>query len=137
MKQVLLPGLLVGLVMVAISLILNALTGVLLPSLMAEYEASGIFRSWSDPLMSLIFIEPFVLGIILAWVWNKTKFYFQVCKCHHPWILFGLGYWALTIPGMIMSYSSFPISLVMTLSWSFTILLQALASAFLLSKMNK
>ncbi len=137
MKQVLLPGLLVGLVMVAISLILNALTGVLLPSLMAEYEASGIFRSWSDPLMSLIFIEPFVLGIILAWVWNKTKFYFQVCKCHRPWILFGLGYWALTIPGMIMSYSSFPISLVMTLSWSFTILLQALASAFLLSKMNK
>lgn len=137
MRHILFPGLLAGLIMVAISLILNTLTGFFLPSLMAEYETSGIFRPWSDPLMSLMFVEPFVLGIILAWVWNKTKPCFQVCKCHRPWILFGLGYWTLTIPGMIMSYSSFPISLTMTLSWSFTILLQALASAFLLSKMNK
>ena len=123
--------------MVVISLLVNALSNIFLPSLMVEYETSGIFRPWSDPIMSLMFVEPFVLGILLAWVWDKTKTCFHSTTCCQKGLRFGLAYWAFTLPGMIMSYSSFPISLVMIASWSFTILLQSIATGLLLSKMNK
>jgi len=137
MKHILLPGLLAGLAMVAISFILTMILGALVPSIMAEYQTVGLFRPWSDPLMSLMYVEPFILGIILAWIWNFTKSCFKTTKCCPPGILFGLGYWVLTIPGMIMSYGSFPISLAMTCLWSFTILLQSLITGTLLAKMNK
>lgn len=137
MKKILLLGLLAGAIMVGISLLVNALSNVLLPSLMTEYETSGVFRPWSDPLMSLMFVEPFILGVILAWIWDKTKSCFHAKTCCKAGILFGLVYWMLTIPGMIMSYSSFPISLTMIASWSLTILLHAFATGLLLSKMNK
>ena len=56
MKHILLPGLLASLAMVAVSFILTIILGALVPSIMAEYQTVGLFRPWSDPLMSLMYV---------------------------------------------------------------------------------
>jgi hypothetical protein len=40
------------------------------------------------------------------------------------------------IPGMLMSYSSFPVSFVMILSWTLTGLVEAVLAGIILAKLN-
>ncbi|MCX6817525.1 MAG: hypothetical protein NTU57_01580 [Candidatus Aenigmarchaeota archaeon] len=108
----------------------------LFPSLAAEYNNPALFRPWSDPLMSLYFVEPFVLGVIMAWFWNMAKGLIKETDAIKKGVYFGLGYWVITIPGMIMSYSSFPISLLMTVSWSLSIFVQVICAGILFAKLN-
>lgn len=128
-KKIITSGLLAGVIMLFISLLLSRIMGIIFPSILAEYNNSQLFRPWSDPLMSLMFAEPFVVGIILALIFHKTKTLFK-----SPFV-FGFGYWLTTIPGMIMSYSSFQVSLLLTIIWSLTIFLQALAASYIYKKM--
>jgi membrane protease YdiL (CAAX protease family) len=138
MKKVLIPGLVAGLVMLIVAMGFGILLNTLFPSLQAEYEDTELFRPWDDPLMSVYFIYPFVLGITLAWAWNKTK---GLIKEKRPWkrgIHFALAFWLVaTIPGMIITYSSFPVSLELTISWSISSLLQVVCAGVVYSKLNK
>jgi hypothetical protein len=135
MKKVILVGLLAGLVMFVIGFGLEFGINAMLPSLKAQYENPNLFRSWSDPLMSLIFIEPFILGIILALIYNKIKDSIKSETLVKKGIYFGLFYWLLAIPGMIMSYSSFPISFLMVSVWTVNILIQSVFAGMIFSKM--
>lgn len=130
-------GLLAGVIMLSIGMLIGQFFQFLFPRLKTEYENQNLFRPWEDPLMSLYFIEPFLTGIILMWIWEMVK---ESIKSHDiigKGLRFGFVYWMVTIPGMVMSYGSFPVSLLLVCSWSITILIQALCSGMLYSKILK
>ncbi len=135
MKKVVLPGLLVGLVMLAVSVVVGQLFHLLFPLLASEYMTS-LFRPWTDPIMSLFFVVPFLLGLALAFIWLKVRRLFKG-SIWQKGSTFGFMYWLVTIPGMVMTYASFPVSLLMVLSWTITILLQALCAGWVLAKVVK
>ncbi|PIU62013.1 hypothetical protein COS83_03110 [archaeon CG07_land_8_20_14_0_80_38_8] len=138
MKKVILPGLLAGLVMLAISMGVSMIMNVLVPSLQSEYNNADLFRPWSDPIMSLYYAYPFVLGIALAWFWDKTKSVFKDKSACRRGAKFGLAYWvAATIPGMLVSYSSFQVSLLMITVWAVSGLINAVTAGAIFAKMNK
>ena len=135
-KKVVTTGLLAGLAILVVGLILNWVYGFVFPSVVTEYQNTALFRPWSDPLMSYIFIHPFVLGIILAWVWDKTKNLFKERDVFWRCCQFASAYWLVTIPGMLISYSSFQVSFTMILTWSLTILAQAISAGLVFVKKN-
>lgn len=138
MKKVFLYGLLVGVVMLILGMAVSNGLSALLPSLAKEYQNISLFRPWSDPLMSIFFVYPFIMGWVLAWVWNKTKSLVPGQGVWSRGAKFGLAFWVVTmIPGMVMSYSSFQISLVMVLSWSLSGLVSDLCAGLILAKLNK
>jgi hypothetical protein len=136
MKKVLIPGLIAGLAMLIIGTIVSQLINLAVPSLMSEYQNLGLFRPWEDPLMSLFFLHPFVLGLALAWVWDKTKSLLvggPMKRATH----FALAYLLVAIiPGMLISYSSFPLSLLMVFSWTIGAYLQAFVAGLVFAKVN-
>ena len=134
MKRVILFGLLAGLAMLMVSVALGPLFNLIFPSLAAEYNNTNLFRPWSDPVMYLMLVEPFILGIILAWIFSITKGLFKDKNAWKRGIYFGLCYWVITIPGMVMSYSSFPISLLMVMTWSVSILIQAIVAGLIYAR---
>lgn len=132
MKKILLPGLAAGVAMLVVWLVLSQVLAFLFPQLAVEFANPALFRPWSDPLMVLFFAYPFVLGVVLAWMWNKTK---GVWK---NGVDFALAYWlSASIPGMFVSYTSFPLSLVMVLSWTITGLAEVLCASAVFERMNK
>jgi hypothetical protein len=136
MKKIILPGLAVGLVNFLASMVVSKLFGVIFPSVSAEYQDPNLFRPWTDPLMLLFFVYPFLLGVILAWFWNKTKSIFG--DDVKGGLRFGLTYWIIsTIPGMFVTYTSMPYSLLMIISWLVSGLVTALLAGLILSKLNK
>lgn len=136
MKKIILSGLTSSVAMLAISFIFSYALGFLFPSVMEEYKNSGIFSPWSDPLMSLMFFSPFIAGFVLAIIWNKIKPVFKNSPVKNG-LIFGLFYCLLTISGMIMSYSSFKVSLLMVITWSITNFIQILLGCIIISGMNK
>ena len=138
MKKIVVSGLVAGVADLIIgTLLLSKIFEIIFPGLSAEYETSGLFRPWSDPLMSLVFIYPFVLGLIIAFVWDKTKKLVSGKDYIEKGLRFGCIYWLITgIPGMLMSYSSFPVSFTMILSWSLTGLVDAVLAGVISAKLN-
>ncbi len=130
-------GLLAGAMMLIISILIGQIFQYLLPSIKAEYENPNLFRPWADPKMLLYFFEPFVLGVILAWVWGLTKDVLKGKNTTQKALYFGLTYWATTFPGMLMSYSSFPLSAIIVVSWSIIGLFQTISAGFIFSKLLK
>ena len=136
MKKILI-GLLAGAIMLVMGLLIGQLYNLIVPSLKSEYQNPNLFRSWSDPLMSFYFVVPFITGVILAWIWEMTK---GIIKGNSPiekGLYFGLTYWVISIPGMIMSYSSFPLTFILVSSWTVTGLVQSLCAGLLFSKLLK
>lgn len=133
--RVLWTGLLAGLIMLGVSVALTPLFYALNPFLQKEYENRLIFRAYTDPAMSLYFAEPFLVGVLLAWIWNKTKHLFSTAITIRDGINFALIYWITTLPGMLMSYSSFQLSFGMILSWSASILIQGIFASIFFTKM--
>lgn len=136
MKRVILSGIVAGIAMLAVGMVVGQIFSFLFP-LNAEYNNTALFRPWSDPPMSVYFAAPFVLGIILAYIWQRVKTLFKEKNYCGRGTCFGIWYWLVTIPGMIITYSSFQISLLMTLSWSISIFAQGLTAGVIFAKMNK
>lgn len=120
--------------MLLVGLAVDSVFKAVIPSIADEYESSGLFRPWSDPIMSLYFLYPFLVGLILAWVWSKVKGIFVSTGGWNTGVRFGLVYWLVTLPGMLISYASFPLSLTMVLVWTISGLLQALVAGILFAK---
>ncbi len=137
MKKIILFGLLAGLVMLVINFVVGAILEYLFPAISTEYKNINLFRPWSDPLMSLMFLHPFLVGIILAWVWSKVKHVLKAEKDHHNGLVFGFVFWLISLPGMLISYSSFQISLTMILSWTLAMLAEYLVAGVIFSKALK
>jgi hypothetical protein len=137
MKKILIPGLVVGLLILIVGMVVGQIFTIISPSLEIEYENANLFRPWSDPLMSIYFAYPFILGIVLAWIWDKTKVLIEESNLWKRGTYFGFAYWLVTIPGMIITYSSFPVSLLMVISWSISVLLQAVCAGIIYARLNK
>lgn len=132
MKKIIWPGILLGLIILGVGMIVNYLF-MLIPSVAADYNTE-FMRSWQDPLMMLFFLYPFILGIVFAWLWAKTKTSFKgnMRGCYFGWLLFFLT----TFPGMFVTYSSFNLSFLTILGWTVAGLLNAKIAGFFLPWIN-
>lgn len=136
MKKIILSGLLAGLILFLASQVVSRIFGIIFPSINAEYQNLNLFRSFKDPLMLLFFVYPFLVGIILAWFWNKTKAVFG--ENTKGGIKFGLTYWIIaTIPGMFATYTSMPYSSAIVSSWLIEGLVEAILAGIILQKLIK
>lgn len=138
MKKIILYGLVGGVIMLAAGMITSQVFHALIPSLTTEFENRSLFRASTDPIMFLYFLHPFFLGVALAWLWSKAKSIIPAESDTRKGIRFGLSIWfALTLPGMLISYASFPISLMMIASWTIGTLVQLCCVGIFFSKVLK
>lgn len=137
MKKIIFPGLLAGLAMLLVSMASMPFWNAVFPTLQKEYMNPSVFRPWSDPLMSVMFLHPVVLGFILAWIWDNVHGAIKA-KGYQKGLWFGFAFWmASSVPGMLISYSSFIISFAMIISWTLTGLVQVLCAGLIFNKLNK
>lgn len=138
MKKPVVAGLIGGLIMLAAGMLVSNVFQMLIPSLKAEFENTNLFRSWTDPLMLLYFVHPFFMGLILAWIWSKTKILFPAAgSAVSNGLRFGMLYWITNLPGMVISYSSFPLSFAMISEWTISNLVEGLCVGIFLAKVMK
>jgi len=132
MKKIIWPGILLGLIMLIVGMIVSYLF-MLIPAVNADYN-SEFMRNWQDPAMMLFFLYPFILGIVFALLWNKTKSSFKgkMRGCYFGWMLFFLT----TVPGMLITYSSFNLSFLTIIGWSVSGLVNAKIAGFFLAWIN-
>lgn len=136
MKKILVPGLLAGVAVLVAQIVVSRVMAAFFPSINTELTNPNVFRSWSDPLMSLYFLYPFLFGLVLAWFWDKYKHAFEGSKFAKI-KKFALTYWLIAaIPGMFITYSSFQVSLILVLTWMLGGLVEAFVAAWILVKMN-
>jgi hypothetical protein len=137
MKKILVPGLVAGIAGLASNWAIGFLFMFIFPSMGAEYSNEQIFRPWNDPLMNLYYIYFFLIAFGLAWAWSKSKSLFTK-KYLVDAMNFTLVYWLIsTIPGMLMTISSFKVSGIMVLSWTVGGFIQLFVISLILMKMNK
>jgi hypothetical protein len=138
MKQKLLfAGFIAGVCMLAISMISGMVFEFVFPAVKAEYQNEVMFRPWTDPRMFIFFLAPLMQGFLLVWVWTKVHTLFPGPITMGSGIRYGLVYWITTFPGMVISYSSFRITVMMVAGWSIGALLQGLVAGIILWKMLK
>ena len=138
MKKVFLSGLVAGVVILAAQVVLSMFVfDKLIPSLADEYKNPSLFRPWSDPLMSLMYVTPFIGGFIMAWIWNYIKSAFNNFSPSTAGLMLGFMVWLLGLPGMVISYGTFPISFIMVLSWTLSNLIQLPLGGLVIANMNK
>ena len=135
MKKKIIYGLLAGLAMLIVGLAISQVFSRIFPGINAEYANVAIFRPWTDPLMQLYFLYPFILGIILAFFWGMVN---GMIKGNNIWlkgINFGLGYFVLAgIPGMLISYATFQVSLILIISWLFSGLINGIVAGWIFAR---
>lgn len=138
MKHILFLGVLVGIGMLATSFVASFALNILFPSTVQEYQNPALFRPWSDPLMLLYFVHPFMLGIALAFVYERVK---TVLPGKTPLLRgmkFGFIVWLVaTLPGMLISYSSFSLSFAMVLTWTLSALFQLIVAGVVLTRFGR
>ena len=124
-----------GLLMLLIGVLFSQLLQYLFPSIQIEYQNSKVFRSWIDPLITIYFYEPFIFSLILVWVYDITKNSLKGETAIAKGLRFGILCWAISIPSILLSYSSFQISSLIILNWSISRLLQTIGAGLLYAKL--
>jgi hypothetical protein len=120
------------------SMVVGMVFGAIFPGLMAEYENTNIFRPWTDPLMNLYYVHPFLLGIFLAFAWSKGKGLIKEKDKLKKGALFGVWVWILFgTPGMLMTIASFQVSVLIVLTWTVSILIQDVLAGIVFAYMDK
>lgn len=137
MKKIILWGLAAGFLMLIIGMGVGQIFYLIDPDLKGMYENTNMFRSMDDPLMSLFMYYPVVLGIILAWIWQKSKKLFTSKKKCKNGLYFGLIFLLLHLPNLIINYASFPIPFIMPFSWFLSLGIQGIVAGILFSKVLK
>jgi hypothetical protein len=136
MKRVLLPGVVIGVLVLVAGMILSYVF-MFVPSVASDYSNTDIMRSWADPLMMLFLLYPFILGMILSWTWDRAKILFHGSR-NEKAMNFGLALFLIvTVPGMFITYTSLPYSFMTVFSWTVGGLVNALIAGFVLVKMNE
>lgn len=137
MKKIIVPALIAMVAVFIVSVLIGYLFNFLVPSLKLEYENTSIFRPMNDPIMMIYFVFPLIFSLVLAWIWDKTKNLLQGSYLSNS-LKFSFAFWLVaSLPGMIMSLSSFKISIIMVLSWTISTFCQAFVAALVFGKMNK
>jgi hypothetical protein len=135
MKKFVISGLIAGALMLGVSLILSLIISAIFPDSMAEYSNAEIFRQWDDTLMYYMFVHPFVMGVILSFIWLKVRGLIGgeglkkgLIYGFYVWLFFG-------VPGMLMTISSFQVSTFLVLTWTVSVLAQDLVAGVAISRM--
>ena len=137
MKNILIPGFIASIAIFIVGMGLGFFFHAAFPSLNTEYSNTAIFRPWNDPLMWLYYFHPLLMGYLLAWAWKATKPLFNKGITMRI-MQFTMAYWLITIiPGMLMTISSFQVSMLMVLTWTSTAFFQTLAASFVYARMLK
>lgn len=135
--KILLQGLLAGIGIFIASIAVSVLSQLAMPGITGEYTNPNIFRSWTDPLMSLYYVYPLILGVILSFIWKMTKKLVKDKDYFRRGLRFGFLYWvASSIPGMFITFSSFQVSLALVLTWTVGGLFEAIVAGVILDKVN-
>lgn len=135
MKKIIIPGLLAGLVMLVLNMAISYFF-MRYPSVSADYLNPSIMRPFSDSLTTLFFLSYFVQGIILAWVWERTKSLLPGTAWARAY-QFGFAIWIIaTVPGMLLTYGSFPLAPLTIISWTIAGLVGAVAAGYVYVKLN-
>jgi hypothetical protein len=130
MKNKYLLAIVIGLIMLITTMGLSNILAVVLPDVQSEY-VNPAFRPWDDPIMSLFFVYPISIGILLTYLWFKTR------KSWKSGLDFGITLaLLLSIPSFLVNYSSFTFSLMMILSWTVMGFVNVLIAGFALEKLE-
>jgi len=130
------PGLIAGLVMLVVMLLVSYGFSFIFPQLLQEYSTQ-MYRSYEEPIMMLFFLYPFLLGLIISWVWGKTSIIMKGDNLTKA-VNFTFVYVLLAqVPGMFITYTSMNVSLLMIMSWIFSNTLQVFLGTYVISMMNK
>jgi len=136
MKRILLPGFLISIPIIVISVGSGYLLGAICPSIAQQYNNTQLYRPWSQWVMWLIFVYPFWIGFALAWVWDKVKGLFKGNNTKRA-LKFANIYWIVVVgPTMIMNYSCFSISFPVILSWTISGYVYGLIAGWFCVKIN-
>lgn len=133
MKKVILAGAIAGIAMLFVGAIVSFGLNYLFPFIKAEYADPSLFRPWSDPKMQLFVFSPFMTGLILSWFYSRYGQIAQTRSTVLKGLYLGLSYWLITIPGIFMEYTTFPVSFVISASWSLSVLLQGLCAGLIIA----
>jgi len=135
MKKVIFPGLVAGSLMLAVSTALGLTLSAIFPDAMTEYSNSEIFRQMDDPLMYYFIFHPFLMGIILSFIWLKVRGLIDeeglkkgLVYGFYVWLFFG-------VPGMLMTISSFQVSPFLVGTWTVSVLVQDLVAGVVFARM--
>lgn len=126
-----------SLAMLLTAIFVGLLFNFIFPLVKAEYENTHLFRRWDDSLMYIYFIQPFIMTFAFIWIWNRVKLMFSGSVMHRAFLFTVLYLLVCTVPGMIMSVSSFNISVLMTVTWMLTSFFQVWVAMLIIIKMNK
>jgi hypothetical protein len=133
-KKIILSGLVAGLLLLVLSIVGLYVTVWLLPSLAVQYFNPMFDRQSGRAI--LFFTHPLVVGLVLAWFWERCKGIFKGSYLGRS-IEFGLLYWLVAVfPMMWLIYSAMDVSFGLVMSWLLFGLLQGIAAGMLFGKMN-
>lgn len=123
-------ALVVGVIVLIVDQALNALFGIIFPSLNAEY-ASSVFKSGATPVNAPLIISILLNGFILTYLWLKTK------KSWKSGLEFGATVGIImSFPLFLNNYSNLSFSMLMLGTWSLFYLVDALAAGIVLEKLD-
>ncbi|MFT3740878.1 MAG: hypothetical protein QM786_19180 [Breznakibacter sp.] len=136
-KKLLFPGFVAAIAIFIATMLVGYLFDFMSPSLGEVYANEAIFRPWNDPLMYLYFLVPLLLGYVLAWLWTWTYPVVPGSRLSKTF-RFALAYWLVaSLPGMLLTFSSFKLPLVMIASWTVTAFFQGWVAAVVYTWMVK
>lgn len=136
-KDILVPGLAAGIVMLIAFMAVGWVFNMIFPGLQSEYY-NPMFRPWSDPLMMYMYVHPFIVGIIMAAVYSKVKKLVKGKNWYEKGMRYGFYWWIVYgIPGMLMTVSTFTVSIPMVVSWTVAGLIEYMLAGKVLAKMMK
>jgi membrane protease YdiL (CAAX protease family) len=137
MKNIIGLGLLAGVFMLIATTLLSMGLHSIFPSLQVEMANQHVYRPMNSPLMTIFYLYPFILGIALAWVWERVKKEFKG-KLFKRAVCFGLAYLLVVgLPGMFITYTSMQVSLLMISSWLLGGFVNGIVSGLTFAKWNK
>jgi hypothetical protein len=130
------PGLFAGIIMLLVMLIVMNGLVIIFPQIEQEYS-THVYRNCDDILFLLLFLHPFLLGLIISWTWNLTSIIMKGDELTKV-VNFTFAYIMIAqIPGLFLMYSFMNVSLLMIMSWLMNGLLQVLCGSFVISKMTR
>jgi len=136
MKKVILPGIIAGFVLLAISFLALFLLVRLMPGLAEQYYNPVFSLEEEGAKTILYYLHPFVLSFALAWFWERFKGQFE-----GSWLLRGLELGLVyavvaSLPAMWITFSSLALSFQLVGSWFAYSIFQAAVVGLIYAKMN-
>lgn len=137
MKKLFVPALVAAIAMIVTAIAIGYLFDFLIPSISSEYENTALYRPWEDPLMYLFILQPFILCGMLVWGWEKVKNQFQGSIGRKAFNVSLIGLMLFILPGMIMTISTFRVSVIAIITWTISAFVQLLVASIIFIRMSK